>query len=347
MTGPLNHLRVLDFTQLGPGPFMTQSLRELGAVVTKVERPPHGDFARTLAPGGHAVLNVGKTSLWLDLKKPGDRDKALELARDADVIAESARPGVMSRLGLGYDDVSQINPRAVYVSITGFGQTGPNAHAPGHDINYMAASGFVAVAGGLHGVPSDSSGVPIGDFCAGQAALSSTLAALIEAGRSGRGQHLDVAIVDSLIHWMNARLGHWQKDGVKSLAAQRRDVFGKPAYGVFQTADGAYLALAALEAHFFFSLKTALSLPLDAVPHETRTERVDNASAINAVISAVIAHLTLDDALKRLRAADVAATAVVEPWDLPGTPQARERDLYRRHGELTYARFPVSVKGGL
>lgn len=347
MKGPLTGLRVLDFSQLGPGPFLTQSLLEMGAEITKVERPPHGDFARTLSPGGHAALNVGKTSLWLDLKDPAQRHQAVALAAAADVVVESSRPGVMSSLGLGYEAIAAINPRAIYVSITGYGQTGPHVREPGHDINYMAASGFVAIAGGLHGEPSDASGVPIGDFCAGQAALSATLAALIEVGRSGKGQHLDVSIVDSLIHWMNARLGHWQHGKTQTLAEQRRDVFGKPAYGVFRAGDGAYLAIAALEEHFFLRLKEALHLKLEDVPHETRDERFANARAINAAINAALAELTLADAIDRLRSADVAATPVIEPWDLPVSAQALARDLYRRNGDIAYTRFPVLVRGGL
>src|SRR5436305_1886105 len=132
---PLSGIRVLDFTELAPGPFFTQCMLDLGAEVNKIERPPHGDMARRLSPGGHALLNVGKRSLFLDLKDKSQAAQVDELIKESDVLAEGFRPGVMDRLGYGYERVSALNPRIVYVSITGFGQDGPYANLPGHDVN--------------------------------------------------------------------------------------------------------------------------------------------------------------------------------------------------------------------
>src|SRR5690606_3470150 len=137
-------LRVLDFSELLPGPFFTQSLVEMGAHVIKVERPPHGDNARKLAPGLFASINRGQHSLKVDLKDPTQAQALRQQVAEADVVVEGFRPGVMKRLGFGYEELATLNPRIVYVSLSGYGQQGSMAHMPGHDINYLATAGVLA-----------------------------------------------------------------------------------------------------------------------------------------------------------------------------------------------------------
>ncbi|MCG2621314.1 CoA transferase [Arthrobacter sp. I2-34] len=342
--GPLAGLKVVDFSLLGPGPFFTQCLLELGADVLKVE-PPRGDPARYLSPGGYAVLNSQKSIRSLDLKTAAGAVEARALLADADVLVEGFRPGVMERLGFGFKDVSQLRPALVYVSLSGFGQESPLADMPGHDINYLAASGVLALAGTVGAPPAHAMGVPIGDFCSSIYALSSTLAALLVSRSMGQGQHLDVSVTDSLIHWMNSSLAQFQYKGLQTLDEQRASVLGKPAYGVFQTADSRSIALGALEDHFWQRLARALALESE-LEEADFAFRAANVARINGAISASLGKLTLQEALGLLQAADVPANAVVSPLDLPNTDYAASRGLFAAVDGLTYSRFPVRVSGG-
>ncbi|WP_322046540.1 CaiB/BaiF CoA-transferase family protein [Paraburkholderia sp. J67] len=345
---PLSGVSVLDFSELAPGPFMTQCLREMGADVLKIERPPHGDGARRMQPGGFAVLNHGKHSRFVDLKDAAQLSDVRDLAARADIVVEGFRPGVMERLGLGYAALAQRNARLVYVSISGYGQSGPLAQSPGHDVNYMATAGMISLSGGLGQPPRDAIGVPVGDFCSSMYALSSALAALLQARTSGVGQHLDVAITDCLTHWMNPRLGHFQRAGIETLEAQRNDVFSKAAYGVFETADpGEYVAVGALEDAFWARLVTALGLDIPGIDHASLKVRKAQAAQINAVLSARLAQMKAAAIVDTLTLADVPVSRVVEPATLAHTPHAVARRLFGVVDGLHYVKFPVKMAGGV
>src|SRR5688572_12612352 len=183
---PLAGVRVLDLTRLVPGPMCTMHLADLGADVVKVEDTGAGD---AVPPQLRALVNRNKRGIRLDLKRAEGVDALLRLVRDADVLVEGFRPGVMQRLGLGYDAVSAINPRIVYCSVTGYGQDGPDRDRPGHDLNYCAEAG-VADQMGSAGVPALSN-VPIADLMGGAlAAAMGILSALFDAARTGRGRHV-------------------------------------------------------------------------------------------------------------------------------------------------------------
>lgn len=344
---PLNGLRVLDFTELAAGPFMTQCLAELGADVTKIERPPHGDSARTLMKGGFKTLNVDKHSRFANLKEENTAAEILELALNADVLVEGYRPGVMERLGFGYERLRVDNSRLIYVSISGYGQTGPLANRPGHDINYMATAGVISLCGGLSQPPSDAVGIPISDFCASLYAMSSLLAALLQVNRTGQGQWLDIAIVDCLTHWMNAHLGQFQCESITTLQAQRQAVFCKPGYGVFATSDGAYVAVAALEDHFWIQLKQALQPNLEDIECETYAARMKHAAKINSALAAVIACKDADEVVMQLTLAGVPASNVMMPNELANTPHSVARNLFGQVDGINYARYPVKMVGGV
>lgn len=339
---PLAGVSVLDFSELAPGPFMTQCLAEMGASVTKIERP-QGDQARTLQPGGFKVLNVGKTSKRVDLKDAAAAEEIFQLATQADILVEGFRPGVMARLGLGYERLRAANPALIYVSITGFGQTGPFADRGGHDINYMAMAGVTALSGGADQPPKDAIGLPVSDFCGSLYALSATLAALLQVRSTGQGQQLDVSIVDCLTHWMNPRLGHFQYAHIDSLEAQRRDVFNKPGYGVFATADRSFVAIASLEDAFWQRLIRALPIALAGIEHSTHAQRSKHAAEINSRLAAVVASLPADEVVARLTAADVPVSKMITPGELPRSPHAVARQLFADVDGLSYARFPVQL----
>ena len=201
--GALAGVRVLDFSTLLPGPLATLLLAECGAEVIKIE-PSGGENMRHYEPhfdgesAMFAQLNRGKRSLMLDLKREPDRERLAPLLARADILVEQFRPGVMERLGLGYAAVREVNPRVVYCSMTGYGQTGPRAQKAGHDLNYLAEAGLLSLAAGTDGTPSMPP-APIADVAGGSyAGLINILLALHRRERTGTGCHLDIAMADNL-----------------------------------------------------------------------------------------------------------------------------------------------------
>ncbi len=346
---PLDGVTVIDLSELLPGPFFTQNLAELGARVIKIERPPHGDNARRMGPGVFEAVNRGKQSLLVDLKEEAGRREVLALLDEADVLVESYRPGVMARLGLDAATLQARFPRLVHVSLSGYGQQGPWAQLPGHDINYLAACGALAVSGEQGGGPAQSFGLPLADLCGAMYALSATLAALLHRERGGRGQYLDVALADSALHWMNARFGAWRAAGAGSLAEQREATLVKPAYGAFRCSDGEYLSVAALEDHFWKRLCEALPMaPFDGEPWRGIAARKPAAAAINARLAEALAAYERDRAFALLARADVPVAPVVAPNDVGALAQFRERDRFdpgSADAALPLARFPVPLEG--
>jgi crotonobetainyl-CoA:carnitine CoA-transferase CaiB-like acyl-CoA transferase len=233
-------LRVLDLTRLLPGPFCSLLLADFGADVIKVEDLGAGDYARA-DPAGFAALNRGKRSIKLDLKSDGGRDAFLRLARRADVVLESFRPGVMDRLGVGWERLREENPALVYCAISGYGQHGPLRDRAGHDLNYLARAGLLALSGDADGPPVQSAG-QIADI--GGGALMAAFG-ILAALRSGEGQFVDVAMADGALSWLALlapRPG--SRRGSLTLGG------GILCYRPYRCADG-YVALGALEPKFF------------------------------------------------------------------------------------------------
>ena len=192
---PLAGVRVLDLTRLLPGPLGTLHLADLGADVIKIEDTGAGDYA---SPAVRALVNRNKRAIRIDLKQPEGVATLLRLCREADVLVEGFRPGVMQRLGVGYEAVAAVNPRIVYCSISGFGQTGPLRDMPGHDLNYAALAGVADQIGNAAG-PALSN-LPVADLLGGtMTAVMGILAALFDAARTGRGRHVDIAIADGVL----------------------------------------------------------------------------------------------------------------------------------------------------
>ncbi len=257
---PLSGIRVLDLTRLLPGPVCSLHLADMGADVIKVEDPGAGDYARAMR-GYFSPINRNKRSLTLDLKQPRGRELFLELVRDAQVVMEGFRPGVMRRLGVDYERVAEVNPGIVYCSITGYGQSGPYRDRAGHDLNYCAYAGIVDQVGARDGPPVIPN-FQIADILGGSlSAIMGILAALLDAQRSGRGRYVDVAMADcALAHNLMpmtalAERGAPRPRGTDFLSG------GLPWYAVYETADRRYLALGALEFKFWQALGAAMELP--------------------------------------------------------------------------------------
>lgn len=344
--GPLAGIRVLDFTELLPGPFLTQNLVELGAEVLKVERPPGGDNARRLSPALFASVNRGKRSLCANLKDESARAAVRALAEAADVLVESYRPGVIERLGLGFEALREANPRLVHVSLNSYGSSGARADWPGHDVNYLAASGALALtAGAQEGAGAPSLPLPVADLAGATYALAAINAALLQRERTGRGQRLDVSLTDCMVHWMNPRLAAFRQAGADAPQAQRA-LLERPAYGAFACACGRQLALGALEDHFWRALTAVLDLsPYDGEAWRTVHARSAATGAINQRIAQALRLLDRDEAMRRLRAADVPVHEVLAPFELPTHAPFVERGLFVATDRGPLCRFPVRLQG--
>jgi crotonobetainyl-CoA:carnitine CoA-transferase CaiB-like acyl-CoA transferase len=256
MTAYLQGIRVIDFSIMLPGPYCSMLLGDLGAEIIKIEQPPAGDPARTMIPGYFESLNRNKNSLTLNLKSAQGKEIFCRLVRTADILLEGFRGGVLKRLGFGYDQLREINPRIIYCSIAGYGQDTPWHSKPGHDINYLGVAGVLSLSGAPDGPPEYTTGIAVTDLNASLFALSSMLAALLYREKTGHGNCIEVAIADVGVSLMANRIGEFFARGKPSKSQQ----MGRAAHGVFETKDGKYITLAAAEGHFWQRLCEVLEL---------------------------------------------------------------------------------------
>jgi len=263
---PLQGIKVLDFSTLLPGPLATLILAEAGADVIKIERPGRGDEMRSYVPKfgtdsvNFAMLNRGKKSIAIDLKDKSARDSLLPLIREADVVVEQFRPGVMDRLELGYDALATFNPRIIYCALTGYGQTGPRAQVAAHDLNYVAESGMLSLAADASGAPVLPSAL-IADIGGGTyPAVINILLALRQRDATGKGCKLDIAMGDNLFTFMywcignGVAAGKWPEPGGDLVTG------GTARYNIYRTRDGKFIAAAPLEQKFWENFCDAVEL---------------------------------------------------------------------------------------
>ena len=261
----LEGVRVLDLSRLLPGPYCTQILADLGAEVIKVEEPTLGDYMRWFPPlvGGvsafYLMVNRNKKSITLNLKNPKGREAFMRLAKTADVIVEGFRPGVAKRLGVDYESVKSVNPRIIYCSITGYGQTGPYKDQAGHEINYLAYAGVLSLTGQRGGPPAIP-GVQVADLAGALYAAISILAALRHRDRTGTGQYIDVSILDCVVSLLCLQAGFYFATGRPPLRGEFMLQGGVPCYNIYRTSDGKYIAVGAVEEQFWKNLCKALGL---------------------------------------------------------------------------------------
>jgi crotonobetainyl-CoA:carnitine CoA-transferase CaiB-like acyl-CoA transferase len=250
---PLEGVRILDLTWLLPGPFATLLLADLGADVVKVERPGTGDYLRDMLPDMFEHVNRGKRSVAIDLKDSESLSVLLRLVSSAHVVIEGFRPGVADRLGIGYDALTAIRPDIIYLSISGYGQTGPYSDRAGHDINYLAMAGALSVPASWN-EPPHRSGLPVSDLASAMYAALNIVAAVRRRDQCGKGIRIDLAIADAALHWTQVRTA-----GINNDAPNWHHVH--PANDVFETSEGRWVSIALVEAKFFRNFCIAANRP--------------------------------------------------------------------------------------
>lgn len=254
-TLPLSGIRILDLSRLLPGPYLTQLLADLGAEVIKVETPLAGDHARLAPPemglgNMYEMINQGKKSLALNYRNRQGRELFLRLAGTADVVLEGFRPTIADKYGIGYEDVCAVKPDIVYCSLSGYGQQGPYQQRAGHDFNYLSVGGALS----LNGRPGEKPtpyGLPVADLSGGMLAAIAILGALVGRERGGQGMYLDMALLDGVISWVTPLALSAYFSGLKVSAGTHPLLGGRAFFNVYETADGKYLTLAAIEPHFW------------------------------------------------------------------------------------------------
>ena len=347
----LQGVRVLDLSRLLPGPFLTMILADMGADVVKIEDPRLGDYLRAFPPlkggvaGRYLAVNRGKRSLALDLKTIAGRDVFLQMVAKADVVVESFRPGVLAKLGIGWDVISQTNPRAILCSISGYGQTGPYRERAGHDLNYIALAGVLAMGGARNGAPG-MPGVQIADL-AGGALWSATgiLAALFARERSGRGTHLDISMTEGALTLLTAELGNLDC-GVHPSRSTELLNGAAAAYGVYRTSDDRYVAVGALEPKFWLALQTALGRTPNIAELAGNPQQQE---ATRLALAEIFATKTLEEWTGILAAHDCCVEPVLEPDELATHPLHQARDVFftidggEGVGPISQVRTPLGV----
>lgn len=319
---PLRGVRVLDLTRLLPGPVCALHLADLGAEVIKIEDTGAGDYA---AAALRTLVNRNKRGLALDLKQPGGVEALLRLCESADVLVEGFRPGVMERLGVGYAAVAARNPRIVYCSITGYGQTGPYRDAPGHDMNYSGWAG-VADQMGVPGQPPALSNLPVADLLGGSmTAAMGILAALFDASRTGTGRHVDIAIADGVLAHAVLPLAAVNTHGQADAVGQSKLTGALPCYAMYATADGRYLAVAALERKFWDAFCARIGrADLQALHYPLAPAQ---AQWVRAELQALIGAHPLAWWTDKLRDADCCVTPVLRLQEALDNPQFAARAM--------------------
>ena len=254
-TLPLKGIRVIDLSRLLPGPYLTQLMSDMGAEVIKVETPLAGDYARLAPPemglgSLYETVNQDKKSLALNYRNPRGCEIFMKLAATADVVLEGFRPTVADRYGIGYEAVRAVKPDIVYCSLSGYGKEGPYQQRAGHDLNYLSIGGAVSLNGrpGERPVPY---GLPVADLSGCMLAAIAILGALVGRERNGKGMYLDMALLDGVISWMTPLALSAHFSGLNVGAGTHPLLGGQACFNVYETADGKYITLAALEPHFW------------------------------------------------------------------------------------------------
>ena len=304
MSLPLENIRVLDLTRILAGPYCTMVLGDLGAEVIKIERPGVGDDTRQWGPpfaGGESAYflccNRNKRSVTINLKTETGRRLVAELAAQSDVIVENFLPGTLDAWGLSYAELSQINPRLVYCSLTGFGQTGPRRDEPGYDIMIQALSGVMSITGESDGPPTKL-GVAISDITAGMFAVQAILAALYARERTGRGDRIDMALFDSTLAWLANQGSNYLVSG----KAPTRRGSAHPSivpYQSFEAADESLIVAVGNDSQFarFCSIVGRSDWSSDE-RFCTNAQRVKNRDVLVPLIASVLATRTAAEWLK-------------------------------------------------
>jgi alpha-methylacyl-CoA racemase len=330
MMRPLEGIRILDFSTLLPGPLASLILAEAGAEVIKIERPGKGDEMRTYTPKfgddsvNFALLNRGKHSIAIDLKSAHAKQQLTPLIREADIVLEQYRPGVMQRLGLGYEDLSAINDKLIYCAITGYGQSGPRAAAASHDLNYVAESGMLSLSIGQDGAPILPPAL-IADIAGGTyPAVVNILLALRQRDRTGKGCQLDIAMADNLFTFMYWAMGQGQIDAQWPKPGGELVTGGSPRYQIYRTKDQRFIAAAPIEEKFWEQFLSAIKAPAALLAD------ADHPEAVKAQVQAIIATETAAYWENCFAGKDVCCSVVASLAEAMESPHFKSRGIFSK-----------------
>lgn len=360
MTGALDGLRVIDLTRVVAGPLCAQMLGDLGADVAKVERHGDGDDLRALGPpfvkGSEdstyfVSLNRNKRSVAVDFAKPAGAAILKRMAARADVLIENFRPGTLARYGLGHEDLRAVNPRLVYCSITGFGQTGPYAGRSGYDFVAQAMAGLMEVTGEPDGAPGGGPqrvGVPVADMFTGYAATVSILAALRHRDATGQGQHVEVSLFETMTSLMHAPMSSWLNAG-RLLPRTGNDSPVAVPYGVFEGSDGRFV-IGVLNDREFVRLAEALGHPewSDDPRFRRARDRVEHSAALLDRMRALLRTRPRAEWLARLEAAKITSGPINSAADVEADPHVQARGMiievpHHAGGKVRVAASPLRL----
>jgi crotonobetainyl-CoA:carnitine CoA-transferase CaiB-like acyl-CoA transferase len=355
MSGPLTGIRVLDFTIAQQGPYATALLSDLGAEVIKVEPPGQGEVGRTLARDPDTrysyyflAINRGKKGITIDLKSPQGRELALRLARRCDVVVENFRPGVMERLGLGYQDLRAVNPAIIYASASAFGSRGRWGRKPGNDILAQAAGGLMSVTG-QEGGPPTPVGVAIADHIGGLTLALGILAALFHRQRTGQGQKVETSLLGSILAAQGWELTYHLLTGRPLGRAGLGHTLVGHIWHVYRTADG-YLAIGGVPPQRWPQFCQAIGWPeLAEDPRFARTgERMRNMAELNRLLDEHFSRRPTAQWLQELEAADVFCAPVYDYAQVAQEPQVQDNGYivpfqHPRLGEIRLVNCPLRL----
>lgn len=346
--GPFSDVLVVDLTHVLNGPFGTNILTDLGARVIKVEQPGHGDDTRLLGPfvEGQSLyfsfVNRGKESVVLDLKAPADRAVFINMVRKADVLAENYRPGTMEKLGFSYEELGKINPRLVYASSSGFGQTGPLATFPAYDTIVQAMSGIIEETGFPDGPPTRV-GTSLSDLCAGVFMFAGIASALYDRTRTGKGAHVDVAMFDTTM----AFLEHGMMSYVATGKAPRRRGNSHPymaPFDLYQARDKLFVICCGND-HLFGALCAAIGrADLACDPRFVDNQaRMRNNAALKTALEGVFAHNDAAHWLEVIHAAGVPVGPLLSVAEAAELPQTQARNMVIEAGGVRMPGNPIKL----
>lgn len=334
MSAPLRHLKLLDLSRQLPGPFCSMILADLGVEVTIVAAPNDNMGL------GIPLVQRGKRSMTLNLKSADGKRIFAELAKDADIILEGARPGVAARLGIDYDSVAKINPRIIYCSISGYGQDGPYRDKVGHDLNYLGYSGVLGVSGAAGGPPQIMP-VQVADIGGGALmAVAGILAAVIARESTGKGQFVDISMMDGSVAWNAFHTLLYFARGSQPERGRTQLTGHYPCYAVYETKDGKFVTVGALEGHFWKNLCTVLGCEDFVADQFSEGERREE---MFRVLRAKFKEKTRDEWVRDLEPIDICFGPVNDIGEALKDPQVQARGLVFQEGGYTLIGSPIKM----
>lgn len=355
--GALKDVVVLDLTRVVSGPFCTSWLGDMGATVIKIENPGDGgDHSRASMPtingmsAWFAALNRNKKPITLNLKSEKGKALFLELVKHADVVTENFRPGVMERLGLGYEDLKKVNPKIIFASVSGYGSYGPYSQRPGYDVISQGMGGIMSLTG-FPDKPPTRCGTTLGDMTAGMNLTIGILAALHAVKTTGQGQKLEVALVDSIFALCAYEFAAYTTTG--NMPTRKGNNYNQWCpYGTYKAKDGYYQLGVGTEKHFQALCEQVMQMPELARDERyiSHGKRMENRETLDAVIDSWASAFTVQQVVEKLNAASIPSCPVYDLEDIRKDPHFTQREMIRQvdlpgYGELTYANMPVRFFG--